>query len=593
MFFLGSPRIEKDNRPVDLKRRKTAALLPYLALADRPVLREQLAGIFWPENDTSSAFAYLRHTLWELGSALGQEALQVNRDTVALSDHVWVDVHRFSFLAGQWKANHQPADLEELIALYQADFLDRFFLRDAPDFDQWQQETSAVLRQDFSDALGSGSAAYLASGDTERALLHGRRWLRLDPLNEAAHRLVMRAELNAGRRAAALRQYEECARLLQAELGVQPAPATLVLLEEIRAAPAEPDPVGTPAASARVPWRLFSPSSSSSARPASLPHDPVPFIGRRMELGEIAYRLQDPDCRLLTLLGPGGIGKTRLGLHAARELANNYPGGVHFLACAPLDSPQDFLPALAAVLPQRRDGPEGSLMQRICASFSDDPALLVLDNMEHLTACGEDLQTILEASPGLNILVTSRERLNVPAEWCLEISGMSYPLSEDPGFEEYSAVQLFLHTARRVKTGFQLTPADRAAIAQICRLVEGMPLGVELAASWIRLLPAPDILREIESSLDFLSTSQRGIPERHRSLRAVYDSSVEMLSTAERIAFVRLASLPGGFRRDVALAAGIGLPLLSALADKSLLRSLPDGRYEIHEVLRKYATERL
>jgi predicted ATPase len=252
------------------------------------------------------------------------------------------------------------------------------------------------------------------------------------------------------------------------------------------------------------------------------------------------------------------------------------------------------LPALSTALhiPGDPGEDDDGGLSRLCTFIQNKNSLIVLDNMEHLTGCADSVQTMLTTAPRLNLLITSRERLNLPAEWCLEVGGMSYPFGSESGFEDYSAVQLFLHTARRVKANFQIAPGDRAAITHICRLVEGMPLGIELAATWVRLLSPGDILREIENSLDFLTSSQRGIPERHRSLRAIYESSQEMLTSNERDGFHRLALIPGSFTREVASQeAGVNLPLLSALVDKSFIRYHPNGRYDLHEVLRKYASE--
>jgi predicted ATPase len=220
--------------------------------------------------------------------------------------------------------------------------------------------------------------------------------------------------------------------------------------------------------------------------------------------------------------------------------------------------------------------------------------LLILDNFEHLVAEGRSLGDILRLAPGVKLLVTSRVRLNLREEWCLELAGLDVPPPDHNAPEAYSAVALFVQQARRVRAGYELSPADAPHVARICRLVEGVPLGIELAASWLRVLTCAEVAAEIEQNLDFLTSALQDAPERHRSLRAVFDQTWRLLSPAEQAAFRALAIFRGGFEREAAAqVAGAGLPLLASLADKSLLRRNAAGRHEIHELLRQYAEEKL
>ena len=323
-------------------------------------------------------------------------------------------------------------------------------------------------------------------------------------------------------------------------------------------------------------------------------------MGREQELAEVGRLLDDPDCHLLTLVGPGGIGKTRLAIQAAQAQAANFANGASFVSLAPVSEPGLVVPAIAAALQLKfketaaENDPQQSPSDQLLDYLRQKELLLVLDNFEHLIPAAEGLSELLASAPALKVMVTSRERLNLPGEWTLAVQGMSYPREDEPGLEEFAAARLFLQAARQTLVGFEPGEADRRAIARICRLVDGMPLGIELAASWVRVLSCPEIAAEIEHSLDFLTTSRQGIPERHRNLRAVFNHSWQLLSEYERAVFRKLSIFRGGFRREAAAqVAGASLALLTALVDKSLVRRSPDGRYDLHEVLKRYAAEKL
>ncbi|MEX0799758.1 MAG: tetratricopeptide repeat protein [Dehalococcoidia bacterium] len=325
----------------------------------------------------------------------------------------------------------------------------------------------------------------------------------------------------------------------------------------------------------------------------NLPVQPTPFLGRTGELRELEVLLGDANCRLLTLVGPGGAGKTRLSIEAARAAAAAFADGVHFVALQPVTSPELVVPAIADALKFSLRQAEEPKVQ-LFGHLAEKRLLLLLDNFEHLLAAADLLSDLLSAAPGAKIMVSSREALNLAEEWVVPVPGMRFP--EEAGterLEEYDAVRLFVERARRVKRDYS-PEGDWGEIARVCQLVRGMPLGVELAAAWVKVLPARDIVAEIERSLDFLATSTRNVPERHRSMRAVFDESWRLLSDDERDVFKRLSVMRGPFGREAAASvAGATLTLLSELVDKSLLRPLPDGRYEVHELLRQYAYEKL
>ena len=325
----------------------------------------------------------------------------------------------------------------------------------------------------------------------------------------------------------------------------------------------------------------------------NLPAPRTSFVGRASELDEIDRLLGDPGCRLLTLVGPGGAGKTRLALEAAGRRIERYPHGVHFVPLVSVASPEFLAPAIAESIQFAVDGAHSgfSAQDQLLDYLGERATLLVLDNFEHLVDGADLLGEIIERAPKVELLTTSRERLNVQSEWVLDVHGLG--LTEN-GKGGSGALRLFVERATQVEPGFSLDDDQRAEARRICRLVEGLPLGIELSASWVSVLSCAEIAEEIERNIDFLATSMRDVPERHRSLRAAFDQSWRLLSGEQQAVLARLSVLRGDFGREAAAAvAGADLRLLSDLVSKSLVRRSDFGRFELHELLRQYAAERL
>jgi predicted ATPase len=328
----------------------------------------------------------------------------------------------------------------------------------------------------------------------------------------------------------------------------------------------------------------------------NLPAQTTPFVGCEHELLELDKLLQDPALWLITLLASGGMGKTRLALAAAEQQMPHFKDGVYLVELAPLADPDLLVSAIASATdyPFQSDG--RTLRQQLLDFLSPKQLLLVMDNFEHLLAGADLMSDILRAAPQVKILATSRERLNLQGETLFRIEGMDVPDWETPEEAlEYSAVKLFLQSARRALPNFELKTEDLVYVAQICRRVEGLPLGIVLAAAWLNMLSAREIADEMIRNIDFLESDARNIPERQRSIRAVFDYSWHLLTETERQSFMRLSVFRGGFTREAAQAvAGASLCDLMALVNKSLIRrEAATGRYDIHELTRQYAEGRL
>jgi predicted ATPase/DNA-binding NarL/FixJ family response regulator len=341
-----------------------------------------------------------------------------------------------------------------------------------------------------------------------------------------------------------------------------------------------------------------------------LPLQPTAFVGRTHELADILKLLDTPDCRLLTLVGPGGMGKTRLSLEIASTILNHNTGesrdlpikalfsnGVFFVPLQPLGSDDGIVSALAeAVGLQFYAGDESQ--QQLIDYLRPKALLLILDNFEHLLENADLVADLLANAPKIKILVTSRETLNLREEWVYQLKGMQFPeegtdVKDIADADSYSAVQLFTQSARRARPEFLLS-AEQNAVLRICRLVEGMPLALEMTAAWLRRLPAEEIAQQLERGLDILESPARNVEPRHRSIRAVFEHSWNLLTNVEQQVFAKLSVFRSGFRREAAEAiTGATLALLSSLVDKSLLHVDSVGRYSLHELLRQYAEEKL
>jgi predicted ATPase/DNA-binding XRE family transcriptional regulator len=327
------------------------------------------------------------------------------------------------------------------------------------------------------------------------------------------------------------------------------------------------------------------PILAPAALPLAAPLRPATsFVGRASELRTIEARLLEENCRLLTLTGLGGVGKTRLALEAAAALAPAYADGV--CVVVPLAGAEDAAGVAAAVLRRLGLPPVGGDANgHLLRALRRRHLLLLLDTVEHLARDAGVLallSELLAAAPGVALLVTSRERLNLQEEWVLPLEGL--PPDE-------AAIALFTERARQAGGD---VPLDGATVAEICRLVEGLPLAVELAAGWAQFLTPAQIAAQLRAGLPPLPARMRNIPERHRSLQALFDQSWALLPEPRRAIFMRLAVLRGSFASDAALAiAGADLPALLELVDASLVRAEGGDRYDLHALARHYAAAQL
>ena len=598
LALLGSIKIRRDGLPVtDFKSLKAQALLCYLAITGRAHSRPALAGLLWGGMPEAKARMNLSQALSNLRRLFGDH-LTITRQMVAFnrdSDYR-LDIEAFEANVDNASARAPVKRMQEAVELYRGDFLDGFYVRGAPEFEMWVLAQRAHLRELALQALHRLIAHYTEQGEDGRAtaIEHTTHLLALEPWREEAHRQLITLLAQSGQRGAALMQCEACRQLLWEELGVEPAAETKMLCEAIRR-----DEFDTGAVTPST-----SPLVGSAAKQAqvrhNLPPQATPFIGRTAELAVLDGLIIDPDARLVTILGAGGMGKTRLALAAAEAHRDRYADGVHFVSLAPLQDSGAIVPTIAqAVNFSFYEG--GTAQEQLQNYLRRKQMLLVMDNCEHLLDGIVIVTDILQHATGVDVLATSRAKLRVQGEYLFHIDGMDFPdpnisvdtkLSEDA--RAYGSVQLFMQGAKRSRPDYGWATDDGQYVSNICRLTQGMPLGILLAAAWMEMLSPQEIAAEIGRSLDFLETDLQDAPSRHQSIRAVFESSWNALSEYEQQVFASLSIFRGGFSQLAAQeVAGASLRELMVLVNKSLLNRDDNGRFSVHELLRQFAADRL
>ena len=604
LHLLGPPKLELDDVPVIADRRKTLALLAYLSVNRWRHHRDQISALFWPEYDQEKAFTNLRHSLWEVQQAIGEGWISATRDAIGLiaeddpstGQHIWLDVTQFESLLAESHAQNEPALriplLTDSVKLYRNHFLTGFSLKNSPHFNEWAIAESEELRQQLAQALRMLTDDLCSLGQAGTAIPYARRLITLDPLNEDSHRQLMQVYIQAGQHNAALKQYQNCEQILRKELGVDPQPETRLLYKQIRRGDT-------------IPLRRVMRKETRIALQHNLPFQISRFIGREKELEEVTDLIADH--RLVTLVGTGGIGKTRLSLKVGEKVLDEHTNGVWFAELASISDPA-LVPQTVAKLFNVVEQAEESLTEKLIRVLRTKTVLLILDNCEHLLdACAQLADALLRNCPDLKILVTSREPLTITGEAQYHVPPLGLPdfqqiLEKLLGYE---AVQLFEERARLVQEHFFLTMENASSVTHICHRLDGIPLAIELAAARVDAFSTEQIAAQLHESFSLLTGGSRTALPRQQTLRASIDWSWDLLSEYEQALLRRLAVFAGGWTLDAAEAvcSGDGLEpprafeLMTQLVAKSLVvinqESGREKRFRLLEMIREHALERL
>ena len=582
--LLGPLNVIYEQTPINFPTAKARALLAYLIIERNTAHpRRRLTELFWPDTLDDRALRNLTTTVMRIRQALGDNGALILSSAHALQFNpnlaITIDLGSFDRLLAECTAHpHRAIDrcaacaerLTRAAQLVRGPLLAGLSLHECDELMNWLTVVRERYQQELIHILMILATFHEHRREYDKAIGYLNRILQEEPWREEVHRQIMRLLGHMGQRSAALRQFVLCRKALKRELGVTPEPATEVLAAALR--------LGQECDEKRSLIRI--PTTHTS------------FIGRTAELQQIIDNLCRNDRRMVTIIGPGGVGKSTLAIQAAKALIFAFRDGVIFV---PLAAAPDFdavLLAIGAAVGCDFVAEQPPIIQLTDFLHSRE-LLLVLDNLEHLTTHAERLKELLTAVPGISLLVTSRRRLNLRIEHVLELHGLALPPLNAVELSHFSAVQLFLERAHQQLPNRHWT-AELDAIARICRLLDGLPLGIELAAVQARSQSCTALADLLADRISVLATTMPDIPPRHRRLDAIFAYTWQELDPIGRRVLQALAIFQGSFSLHAVEAM---LPdqeiqqTLLALIDQALLYTPSSGRYMLHPLLRRYALE--
>jgi predicted ATPase/DNA-binding SARP family transcriptional activator/Tfp pilus assembly protein PilF len=564
---LGSLTIKRDDQIIeDFLTLKSSLLITYLAMNPGAHTRDRLATLFWSETTDSQALKNLRTILSDLRKRV-PEAITISRQTVQVTAIISVDAVEFESGCDTTMINTERS-LDEMLALadlYAGEFLCDTHIRKAAELEEWISFKRDTLNQKYMQLLFQIVDRCIEQGDLYRGVEFARHLVMLNPLWEAAQCQLMTLLAQMGQGGEAQIQYERLVSLLNDELSTTPDPATVALNQQIKAG-------------------ILKTHDTRQFPKIILPD--MLYIPPAVAQTTLRDMLDKPDCRLVTLVGIGGSGKTMLATFTTHERQAQYTDGV---ALVPLQTVTEENEIIQAILNALNISLKGNpSIDQLIKELQDRKMLIVLDNYEHLLPHTAVVQHILDQTRGIQLLITSQAALNLRQEWLLPLTGLSVDDSADN-----EAVQLFQQTAQRVVPNFRLD-RYKSDIAAICRFLEGLPLGIVIAAGQLKYLSPPAILSLLRDDILAVEALYKDMPERHRGFARLVSSMLANLTNEEQQGLMALSIFRGSFDHEAAIAiAQIPTSTFINLVDRSLIQRIENFRYTLHGLLKHVFAEQL
>ena len=562
--LLGKPAIRNKGQWLEPPHEKTSALLYYLAYKQDWVARDEILYLLWPNVTEDKARASLRSLISRLKKRPYYPA-SLEIETTSFRWQANTDIVEFKSLM-------QKKQFPKAFRCYKGDLLANYQCDSIPEYEHWLHVERAVVHKQWQDVatqfskLLEGQQKYTEAADVLK-IVHEK-----DKFDESILRNYLRLLDIAGEKKKLSQYFTKYQEELQQELALRPEKATLKLISSLEAQ------------TSNLQTLTIGKSRTNFSKGKNLPTQLTPFIGREVDLCEIRAKLLQPSCRLLNLVSVGGMGKTRLAVEVARSLVDDFQDGVFFVSFAATNSPSQIIYTIASAL-SYTFLEQSDQKSQLCDFLKDKEILLVLDNLEHLLEGITHINDLLLGAAKLKILATSREPLNLRAEHVYLLQGLTV-LEEGQTLKECDACKLFLDRARAQDNNFIVNDTQSEQIIAICNFLSGIPLAIELAASWLRSLTLDDIVTELKAGLMFFDSPLRDLPERHRSMQRVFDYSWQLLTEEEQNTLITLTVFSGGFSKEAASeVVGATLPMLQSLVNKSFIKLLSNDRYEQHPLM--------
>lgn len=590
LSFLGAYSAKLGNTVLQgFESTKVRALLAYLMLeSDKPQSREHLVGLFWGEGDDAKASKNMRQALSNLRKTIQDTDMEspfllMVSDTIqadANNPHIWLDTRLFEKLIFDCEQHpHRKIEtctacanrLEQAAQLYRGEFLRGFNLKDSKYFQDWLVARREYFHQKMIVILEKLAGYHQQRREYSIAIEYARRLISMDEWREESYVLLMQLLSSASQRSEALKLYQKCRHVMQEEFGVEPQPETVQLFEKIL-------------------------NNQVPEHPLALPQNNLPtfgttFVGRQKEYLQIVEYLQTKDRRLVTIVGPGGVGKTRLAIQIGQDQLYSFQNGVFWIPLENITN-TNALPDIIANTVGMEMPAKGDVRSHVLNFLRHRDILLIFDNYEHLLPETDFIAEILNRAPEVSILITSRESLHLQVEWVFELTGLPLQVNEKEILP--AAVLLLEQRAQRLDPQFHISTTEEYKDAlQLCKLLDGLPLGIELASGMLKKYTCAEVVEQISENISTLTSSFRDIPSRHRSLWVVFEHSWGLLSKKEKQTFAALGIFPSRFNATAALEICSATPsLLDDLCRKSLVRQFGRDLYGLHPLLQQYARKK-